>query len=100
MWTRIALLAVAIAPAAGQGNAAGPMTGPPGTPFPKTTYPDAISPNPAVAEGTKDFQNSPPHYPSPWGTGTGDWAEAYAKATALVSKMTLLEKVNVTTGVG
>lgn len=27
------------------------------------------------------------------GTGTGDWAEAYSKAAALVSQMTLEEKV-------
>ncbi len=33
-------------------------------------------------------------------TGTGDWAEAYAKAQAFVKQMTLLEKVNLTTGVG
>src|SRR5256885_3345198 len=43
---------------------------------------------------------SPPSYPSPWGAGSGDWADAYTKARALVSQMTLLEKVNLTTGVG
>lgn len=43
---------------------------------------------------------SPPSYPSPWGTGAGDWASAYQRARALVSQMNLLEKVNLTTGVG
>ncbi|MCJ1343879.1 hypothetical protein MMC31_002077 [Peltigera leucophlebia] len=43
---------------------------------------------------------SPPHYPSPWGSGTGDWADAYIKARAFVQQLTLLEKVNLTTGVG
>lgn len=43
---------------------------------------------------------SPPFYPSPWIEGTGDWAAAYAKAQAFVSQLTLLEKVNLTTGTG
>ncbi|KAF2009164.1 glycoside hydrolase family 3 protein [Aaosphaeria arxii CBS 175.79] len=43
---------------------------------------------------------SPPFYPSPWLDGSGDWAEAYTKAQAFVSQLTLLEKVNLTTGVG
>jgi hypothetical protein len=43
---------------------------------------------------------SPPSYPSPWGSGAGEWADAYAKARQIVSQMTLLEKVNLTTGVG
>ncbi|KAI9740692.1 MAG: hypothetical protein M1818_004656 [Claussenomyces sp. TS43310] len=43
---------------------------------------------------------SDPFYPSPWMTGTGDWAEAYQKAAAFVSQLTLLEKINLTTGVG
>lgn len=30
----------------------------------------------------------------------GDWKAAYARARSIVSKMTLLEKVNLTTGVG
>lgn len=30
----------------------------------------------------------------------GDWKAAYAKARSIVSQMTLLEKVNLTTGVG
>jgi hypothetical protein len=43
---------------------------------------------------------SPPFYPSPWMTGQGEWADAYAKAKDFVSQLTLLEKVNLTTGVG
>lgn len=37
---------------------------------------------------------SPPKYPSPWGEGLGDWADAYEKARGFVSQLTLLEKVN------
>ena len=43
---------------------------------------------------------SPPFYPSPWMDGSGGWAEAYAKAQEFVKQMTLLEKVNLTTGIG
>ena len=67
------------------------------TTYPGTTYPNAVSPNPAAAV---DATFSPPYYPSPWGTGAGDWASAYAKATAFVTQLTLIEKVNLTTGVG
>ncbi|APA08328.1 hypothetical protein SS1G_13255 [Sclerotinia sclerotiorum 1980 UF-70] len=47
-----------------------------------------------------DGDLTPPSYPSPWMNGNGDWAEAYAKAKRFVSQLTLLEKVNLTTGVG
>ncbi|KAB2572929.1 putative beta-glucosidase A [Lasiodiplodia theobromae] len=43
---------------------------------------------------------SPPFYPSPWMDGSGGWAEAYAKAQEFFKQMTLLEKVNLTTGIG
>ncbi|GAW26142.1 putative glycoside hydrolase family 3 protein [Rosellinia necatrix] len=44
---------------------------------------------------------SPEFYPSPWGTGGPDgWDAAYARAHEFVSKLTLLEKVNLTTGTG
>ncbi|KAG9234442.1 putative beta-glucosidase A [Amylocarpus encephaloides] len=43
---------------------------------------------------------SPPFYPSPWMTSTGEWADVYAQAKDFVSQLTLLEKVNITTGVG
>ncbi|WPG98473.1 Hypothetical protein R9X50_00126400 [Acrodontium crateriforme] len=46
------------------------------------------------------FYSSPPKYPTPWGEGLGDWSTAYAQAQAFVSKLTLTEKVNLTTGVG
>ncbi|KAI9646460.1 beta-glucosidase [Ciborinia camelliae] len=47
-----------------------------------------------------DGDSSPPSYPSPWMNGKGDWADAYAKAKKFVSQLTVLEKVNLTTGVG
>ena len=43
---------------------------------------------------------SPPWYPSPLGGTLSEWEESYQKAKAMVEKMTLPEKVNVTTGVG
>lgn len=39
------------------------------------------------------YGQSPPVYPSPNGTGSGDWAEAYTKARAFVGQLTLEEKV-------
>ncbi|KAF7563986.1 hypothetical protein G7046_g108 [Stylonectria norvegica] len=54
-----------------------------------------------VAARAEDLAHSPPHYPSPWmdPKATG-WEDAYARAKAFVSQLTLLEKVNLTTGVG
>jgi hypothetical protein len=66
--------------------------------FPNSTYPSGV--DPAAEPGAKFLQTSPPFYPSPWGTGTLDWADAYAQARDFVSQLTLLEKVNLTTGVG
>ncbi|KAL6870204.1 hypothetical protein ACO1O0_001542 [Amphichorda felina] len=43
---------------------------------------------------------SPPWYPSPKGGTVEQWADSYKKAADLVSKMTLPEKVNLTTGTG
>lgn len=43
---------------------------------------------------------SPIVVPSPPTTGAADWATAVAKAKKLVSGLTLLEKVNITTGIG
>ncbi|KAI1912713.1 hypothetical protein LOZ12_002609 [Ophidiomyces ophidiicola] len=51
------------------------------------------------ADVPADFR-SPPYYPTPRGGWVSTWAEAYAKAHAVVSKMTLAEKVNLTTGTG
>lgn len=40
-------------------------------------------------------------FPSPWGNGGPDgWDEAYKKAREFVSGLTLVEKVNLTTGTG
>ncbi|KAF2858272.1 glycoside hydrolase family 3 protein [Piedraia hortae CBS 480.64] len=58
------------------------------------------SSNSSGVDGARDWQTSPPSYPSPWGSGMGDWAASYAKARAFVSKLTLAEKVNLTTGTG
>ncbi|KAF2830111.1 hypothetical protein CC86DRAFT_367983 [Ophiobolus disseminans] len=43
---------------------------------------------------------SPPWYPTPKGGTDAKWEESYKKAADMVKKMTLPEKVNVTTGVG
>jgi len=43
---------------------------------------------------------SPPFYPAPWVDGSGGWADAIAKAKQFVGQLTLLEKVNLTTGTG
>ncbi|KAK3655154.1 hypothetical protein LTR56_003575 [Elasticomyces elasticus] len=71
-----------------------------GSPFPDVTWPDAVSPNPAAVAGAQSNQKSPPKYPSPWADGSGGWSAAYDKAVALVKKLTLEEKVNLTTGTG
>lgn len=54
----------------------------------------------AVVNCQYDGETSPPSYPSPWMRGGNGWADAYQKAQAFVSQLTLLEKVNLTTGVG
>ncbi|MCJ1356385.1 MAG: hypothetical protein MMC33_006380 [Icmadophila ericetorum] len=69
-------------------------------PYPESTYPGAASNNPVTVAGTQTNQTSPPYYPSPWADPAGEWAAAYEKARAFVSQLTLLEKVNLTTGVG
>ncbi len=55
-----------------------------------------------VAAGVANAQafTSPPSYPAPWMRGGNGWDDAYAKAKTFVSGLTLLEKVNLTTGVG
>ena len=52
----------------------------------------------ATAQNDGDF--SPPSYPSPWMRGGNGWQDAYAKAQEFVGGLTLLEKINLTTGVG
>ena len=52
-------------------------------------------------EPRQELAYSPPFYPSPWMNPKAlGWEEAYQKAKAFVSQLTLLEKVNLTTGVG
>jgi hypothetical protein len=41
-----------------------------------------------------------PYYPTPHGGWLSSWTDAYAKAQALVSNMTLAEKTNITGGSG
>lgn len=43
---------------------------------------------------------SPPYYPAPYGGWDDGWDDAYEKAVAMVSKMTIAEKVNITAGTG
>ncbi|KAI0403131.1 glycoside hydrolase superfamily [Xylaria palmicola] len=43
---------------------------------------------------------SPPWYPTPKGGTTKGWADSYRKASEMVARMTLPEKVNITTGTG
>ena len=43
---------------------------------------------------------SPPWYPTPLGGTQKSWQESYRKAALMVEKMSLVEKVNITTGTG
>ncbi|KAL5113910.1 hypothetical protein ACEQ8H_008193 [Pleosporales sp. CAS-2024a] len=63
-------------------------------------YPTSNNVNPTNTSSPLDNAVSPPFYPSPWIEGLGDWGAAYQKAQAFVSQLTLLEKVNLTTGTG
>jgi len=56
----------------------------------------------AVAGGaqTQSLRPKTPNFPSPWVSGGPGWDDAYAKAKAFVSQLTLVEKVNLTSGVG
>lgn len=42
----------------------------------------------------------PPYYPAPYGGWVDSWADSYDKAKALVDRMTLAEKTNITAGSG
>ncbi|KAF2005232.1 glycoside hydrolase family 3 protein [Amniculicola lignicola CBS 123094] len=46
------------------------------------------------------YGQSPPWYPAPKGGTVKEWEESYKKAEALVKQMTLVEKVNITSGTG
>ncbi|KAF2824993.1 beta-glucosidase [Ophiobolus disseminans] len=63
-------------------------------------YPNNTSPSTNGSSSPLNNAQSPPFYPSPWIEGLGDWGASYAKAQAFVSQLTLLEKVNITTGTG
>lgn len=64
-----------------------------------TTYPGDV--DNATVSGAQFGQISPPFYPSPWmSPNVIGWEEAYVKAKDFVSQLTLMEKVNITTGVG
>jgi beta-glucosidase len=41
-----------------------------------------------------------PWYPTPLGGTSAEWKESYVKAQEMVRRMSLPEKVNVTTGTG
>lgn len=53
----------------------------------------------AYKRGTVDGY-SPSYYPTPLGGTRGEWSASYEKASRMVSQMSLMEKVNVTTGIG
>lgn len=52
-----------------------------------------------ITSDTYFYGDSPPVYPAPIASGTGDWAAAYVKAKAFVSQLTLEEKQNLTFGI-
>ncbi|EGO58510.1 beta-glucosidase 1 precursor [Neurospora tetrasperma FGSC 2508] len=57
--------------------------------------------DPSTQLNKRSLAYSEPHYPSPWMDPKAiGWEEAYEKAKAFVSQLTLLEKVNLTTGIG
>jgi beta-glucosidase len=66
------------------------------------SQPNTSQPSPAPAHPPASSEAySPPFYPSPWmDPSAPGWEQAYAQAKAFVSGLTLLEKVNLTTGVG
>lgn len=53
----------------------------------------------AYKSGLIDGQ-SPPWYPSPRGGTISTWADSYSKAQRMIAKLSLVEKVNITTGTG
>lgn len=64
-------------------------------------YDNANAQIPLQLDARAELAHSPPHYPSPWmNPQAPGWEDAYAKAKAFVSQMTLTEKVNLTTGTG
>lgn len=67
----------------------------------------AIKKTQSIQSGTNQKRDSvpsqyvaSPYYPTPKGGWSPNWTASYAKAYAVVSNMTLAEKVNLTTGTG
>ena len=56
----------------------------------------SVGPRDPVPKG----YHAAPYYPAPHGGWLYSWREAYTKAHALVSQMTLAEKTNITSGTG
>ena len=65
-------------------------------PFASPALARSVGPRDPVPEG----YHAAPYYPTPHGGWLDSWADAYTKAHALVSQMTLAEKTNITSGVG
>jgi beta-glucosidase len=61
---------------------------------------DVITGKPDAAPAGFEEWVSPVVVPAPNVAGHGDWADAVTRAKTMVKKMTLVEKVNVTTGQG
>ena len=61
---------------------------------------DAAANHAQKRDSVPDGYTANPYYPTPKGGWVSSWAGAYAKAAAVVSQMTLAEKVNLTTGTG
>ncbi|KAK4239642.1 hypothetical protein C8A03DRAFT_42720 [Achaetomium macrosporum] len=66
------------------------------SPFASLSLARSVGPRDPVPEGYR----AAPYYPAPHGGWLDSWKEAYTKAQALVSQMTLAEKTNITSGVG
>lgn len=54
----------------------------------------------AAAGAAPDGYYAPAYYPAPYGGWVEGWAESYRKAKAVVDRMTLAEKTNLTAGTG
>lgn len=76
--------------------------------YPSPSVPFSESGSPAASASapfdTSAFDYSSPFYPSPFGGralgGDSSWHEAYAKAYEFVQQLTIIEKVNLTSGTG
>ena len=64
--------------------------------FDSTFTANPVHPRDSVPEG----YHALPYYPAPHGGWLDQWKESYAKAQAMVEKMTLAEKTNITAGSG